>query len=81
MNTKEAMDHLRGTLKADPDYAWAWHSNIAMAAVDEGMEREAANRAAARFMKNCFGVDTLSDGRADDEWPDIIAWGSHDLNR
>lgn len=71
MTTKEAMDHLRGALQSDPEYAWGWHCNIAMAAFDEGLDRDAANRAAARFMKNCFGVD--SGWRTEtDEWPDVV---------
>lgn len=49
---------LRRTLAANYDYAWGWHSNIAMAAYDEGLGHEAANRAAARFMHNCFRIDT-----------------------
>jgi hypothetical protein len=69
MTTKEAMDHLRTALQVDREYAWGWHCNIAMAAVDEGMDRAAANRAAARFMKNCFGVDSY---RPAEEWPDVV---------
>ena len=42
----------------DPAYAWGWHCNVAMASVDEGMEAVAANRAASRFMYNCFRVRT-----------------------
>ena len=38
----------------DPDFAWGWHCNIAMASVDEGMDHDAANRAAARFMYAAF---------------------------
>lgn len=71
MTTKEAMDHLRAALQSDPDYAWGWHCNIAMAAFDEGLDRGAANRAAARFMKNCFGVDTGWRTETD-EWPEMI---------
>lgn len=43
-------------IQSDPDYAWGWHCNLAMASVDEGMYYAAANRAAARFMHQ-FGVD------------------------
>ena len=55
---KESFENIAAAMKADYGYAWAWHCNIAMASVDEGMERAAANRAAARFMHTCFGVDT-----------------------
>jgi hypothetical protein len=43
--------------KADDDYAWTWHANIAVCFMDEGGSHEAANCAAARFMKTCFDVD------------------------
>ena len=42
----------------DPSLAWSWHCNIAVAFVDEGGDHKLANRAAARFMQLCFGVDT-----------------------
>ena len=58
MKTKDAMDHLRNKFKKDPEYAWSWHCNIAMASYDEGLSKPKANKAAARFMKNCFDVDT-----------------------
>lgn len=45
------------TLRNDREYAWVWHCNIAMSAVDEGVEHETANRAAARFMKLAFDID------------------------
>ena len=50
-------DALAHRIRSDEGYAWGWHCNIAMASVDEGMDRDAANRAAARFMRH-FGVDT-----------------------
>jgi hypothetical protein len=52
----QAVEALSKAFKADPEYAWTWHCNIAMAAKDEGMEHKAANRAAARFMYNAFGI-------------------------
>lgn len=69
--TPKVMGQLRAALQSDPDYAWGWHCNIAMAAFDEGLDREAANRAAARFLKNCFGIDTEQRSKTD-EWPDVI---------
>lgn len=53
-----AMRTLSKRLQDDPGYAWSWHCNVAMASVDEGMSRPAADRAAARFMRNAFGIDT-----------------------
>lgn len=43
-----AVQTLIEALKADPEYAWAWHCNVAMAAVDEGLSHYAANKAAAQ---------------------------------
>lgn len=53
-----AMDALRVAMINDPEYAWGWHCNIAMAAQDEGLERIASQRAANRFMERCFKVTT-----------------------
>jgi hypothetical protein len=53
-----AFTDLKLAIEADPGYAWSWHCNIAMAAQDEGLDHAAGNRAAARFMSMCFGVDT-----------------------
>jgi hypothetical protein len=64
---KYAMDVLRNAMAADPEYAWSWQANIAMAFFDEAklaMERREptnmhalSNKAAARFMQQCFEVD------------------------
>jgi len=51
------------SMQKDPDYAWSWHCNVAVASMDEGMPYRAANRAAARFMMAAFGVDTTRDRR------------------
>lgn len=53
----QALDTIRNAMREDPEYAWTWHCNIAMAAQDEGMAPGAANRAAARFMFNTFFLD------------------------
>lgn len=58
VTTREAVDHLRDEFRKSPDFAWAWHCNIAMAFVDEGGDRDTANRAASRFMQQAFGVKT-----------------------
>ena len=54
----EAMKVVTEALRSDPDYAWSWHCNVAMASVDEGMGHYEANQAAARFMHSLAGVDT-----------------------
>lgn len=58
ITAKAAMGALKKALRADPEYAWSWHCNIAMAALDEGLEHKKANQAAARFMRNAFDIDT-----------------------
>ena len=60
MKTKiqKAMDTLRKAFKDDPDYAWGWHCNIAMALYDIGCSPKKANMGAALFMRRCFGVNT-----------------------
>ena len=55
-----AMQTLIETLKADPEYAWAWHCNVAMAAFDEGLSHYAANKAAARFLSWLAQIDTTT---------------------
>ena len=53
-----AVERLSRAFKADPDYAWGWHCNLACAAIDEGADQAAANRIAARFMRAAFSVET-----------------------
>lgn len=52
----DALAVLKEHILTDTEYAWGWQCNIAMASVDEGMSHAAANRAAAQFMYNLFGV-------------------------
>lgn len=49
---------LRAAIEADPEYAWAWHCNIAMPMIDSGCPDKIANEGAARVMRNIFQVDT-----------------------
>lgn len=56
--TRLAFWWLARSIRADHDYAWSWHCNLAMAAYDEGLEHHAANRAAGRFMHLLFDIDT-----------------------
>lgn len=53
-----AFETIKIAMHSDPGYAWAWHCNIACAAMDEGAPHDSANAAAARFMRMCFDVDT-----------------------
>lgn len=68
---EKAMKTLKQAFIDDPDYAHSWHCNIAMACYDEvvaeGMKNGTfdhadahaiGNRAASRFMKLAFDVET-----------------------
>lgn len=55
-----AMATLSAAMQADQHYAWSWHCNVAMTAIDAGAPRENADKWAATFMRNAFGVDTLA---------------------
>jgi predicted TIM-barrel fold metal-dependent hydrolase len=49
---------LQAALRADPDYAWAWHCNVAMPVMDAtGVSHEVANATAARLMRHLFDID------------------------
>lgn len=63
---KNAFDVLSAAMKEDFDYAWSWHSNIAMSYYDEDGDAKLANKAAARFMQMCFGIDIESSDRYKD---------------
>jgi hypothetical protein len=54
----EAVKILSSAFRDDPHFAWTWHCAVACAAMDEGAPHDAANAAAARFMKQAFGVET-----------------------
>jgi hypothetical protein len=54
----QALDKLSKAFRDDPDYAHSWHCAIACCAMDEGLGHAAANRAATKFMKMAFLVDT-----------------------
>lgn len=56
---KTPMCMLMEKLKAEEDYAWSFHCNIAMPAMDNlNISHEEANRFAAKLMKHMFDVDT-----------------------
>lgn len=48
---QRAMRILVKTIRDDHGYAWGWQSNLAMSMVDQGVDHETANRAAARFLR------------------------------
>lgn len=52
-----AMNVVLEAMRSDPDYAWSWHCNVAMAFVDAGGDRHTANQGAARFMRLLANVE------------------------
>ena len=68
---KDAMDRLKQAMIEEPDYAYAWHANIAMACYDalpiaktnkqNRLDHKIANESATTFMKRCFDVETSKD--------------------
>ena len=63
---KTAISNLKASFQRDPGYAWAWQCNLAMCAYDEGLNKPAANRSAARFMKLLFDIDMTKHKYFDD---------------
>lgn len=65
----EAVRTLSEAFRDDPDYAYSWHSNIAMAMLDSlnpddidyNKAYKACNEAARKFMKLAFDVEGYSD--------------------
>ena len=58
ITVSDAFNVLQKYLQDDEDYAWSWHCNIAMNAVDAGAPHLEANVVTAGFMRRCFGIDT-----------------------
>ena len=61
----DAFNVLKNAIKEDDEYAYGWHANIAMSCHDANTSTQphkqsldAANNAASKFMKLCFGVET-----------------------
>jgi hypothetical protein len=53
----DAMKTVIKAMQDDPDYAWSWHCNVAMAFFDAGGDSYTANQGAARFMRLLANVD------------------------
>lgn len=74
---KDAMNRLKQAMIEEPDYAYGWHSNIAMACYDtlpiaktnehNRLDFKIANESATAFMKMCFDVETSKDMLLKDE--------------
>lgn len=70
MPVSTAMAVLTAAFQSDPEYAYSWHANIAMAVYDSfpstilgGTEslHKRSNTAASRFMKSAFDIETSHD--------------------
>jgi len=58
MTLSDAFNLFQKHMQDDRGYAWSWHCNIAMNAVDAGANHIEANIRTGDFMRRCFGVDT-----------------------
>lgn len=68
-----ALELLTQAFRKDPDFAHGWHCNIAMACFDsigpsgveqnDAVRHKIANKAASRFMKMAFNVETCKDSK------------------
>lgn len=57
----KAMDDLKAAMRDDPEYAWAWHCNIAVPIMDSiDVTHEQANIAAAHLMSFLFDCDVTA---------------------
>lgn len=68
-----AMRTVIEAMQVDPEYAWSWHCNIAMAFVDAGGDHYTGNQGAARFMKMLANVEPaheLPSSQAQRTWVD-----------
>jgi hypothetical protein len=57
-DVQQALQVISKAMQEDPDFAWSWHSNIAMTAFDAGAPHAEANARAADFMSRAFSVNT-----------------------
>jgi len=60
------IEPLKKAMQEDFEFAWAWHCNLAMLAIDAGADRFRANRKAAEFMLSAFDVDVTQSERYKD---------------
>ena len=55
---KAAWDTFKAAMVADPEYAWAWHCNLAMPIMDTcEVSHRVANESAAHLMQHLFDYD------------------------
>ncbi len=53
----DAMAVVTKAMRDDPEYAWSWHCNIAMAYVDAGGDHAVGNHGAARFLRMLASIE------------------------
>ena len=63
MTVKKEMETIEQALEDDPEYAWGWHSNIAMVILDSGNDHNASNLLASKIMKRIWDIDTSENPR------------------
>ena len=58
MSVAKAIDSLKTAMRDDPEYAWAWHCNLAMPIKDAiGVTHKDGNIAGAHLMSFLFDYD------------------------
>lgn len=57
MSEVHAFSALQKLIHSDPEYAWAWHCNLAVPIIDAGASQRQANEAAALIMAQMFDYD------------------------
>jgi hypothetical protein len=58
--TAHILDVLTKAIQEDSSYAWAWQLAIAVQLMNERVDHQTANRAAARVMRSLFGADVTT---------------------
>jgi hypothetical protein len=61
--TLKKYETIKQALKDDFDYAWGWHSNIAMVIFDSINDHNASNLLASKIMKRIWDIDTSDNPR------------------
>ena len=61
ITVEQAISRLSDEVRSDDAYAWTWHCNLAVSAYDAGLEGNACDEAARRFMHALFGYSSYPD--------------------
>lgn len=54
---RHPFDVLKEQIRSDPEYAWAWHCNLAVPMTDVGVGRKEADQASALILSQMFDCD------------------------